>query len=235
VSTLEVQNSQLKRAATDATTHAERVSVLEEQNTQLRKAATDASAYAEKVSSLEAQNAQLQELNTQLKRVAMDATLYAEKQHLDRVATGASLSNQSIAEPQAHEMEAAVKDFPGMPVDIFAGGSPAALQRLGAKINDILTAGGWNALSWTWSGAGDAQDVTIMIKPLADAKTAKAAAALTRALNATGIPARLQIWPGEWNKFGGMVNNALPANNRNASRSFASNRSAIRVVVGGKP
>ena len=110
-------------------------------------------------------------------------------------------------------------------LDIFMVGDSPDIAPLAAALSRLLEAGGnWSVVRWTWVGVEPIHGALVMIKPSAGAEAVRVAGELIAAIDGRQ-DAKPQVWPGQWETFGGMLNG--PA--------FDANRTEIRVIIGSKP
>jgi hypothetical protein len=114
----------------------------------------------------------------------------------------------------------------GMEAAIYILGEGPEPNGLGGSITNLLNQSNWKALSWVWSGAGSATGVLVLSKPGSGADIEAACEAVIAALNSVQILTGKQAWPGDWDKFGGMLNGPNPP---------APTAAPIRIVIGTKP
>ena len=119
---------------------------------------------------------------------------------------------------------AALRAYSGTTAAIYVLAEGPEANNLAIAVRELLTQCDWTALTWSWTGAGSATGVVVMVKPDADAKVRGAARALVSALDTADVASIEQAWPGEWGNFAGMLNG--PPNPVAAPP---------RIVIGSKP
>ena len=110
-------------------------------------------------------------------------------------------------------------------LDIFMAGDSADIAPLADKFAEFLKQGGnWPVHAWTWTGVGPIHGIAVAIKPGASAASVTIANELVAAIDGkTGN--KPQVWPGQWETFGGMLNGP----------PFDAKRTEIRLIIGSKP
>jgi len=114
----------------------------------------------------------------------------------------------------------------GTAIDIFLAGDASDMPGLAQILSaELQRSANWKPMIWTWSGIPPFKGSFILIKDHASANNTAAARALSEALIGTDIASPVQVWPGTWETFSGMLNGT----------PFSAARSEIRLVIGGKP
>jgi hypothetical protein len=134
---------------------------------------------------------------------------------------------RSLSANQLTAIRAAVAPFPNVAIDIWAAGEAPDLPSLISTLSTALEKApvSWRPIRWTWTGIGAVIGAQILVKQGADDTIINAAKALGAVLEGTDLPADVAIWPGDWTKFGGMLNGP----------PFSADRAQIRLVIGSKP
>jgi hypothetical protein len=133
---------------------------------------------------------------------------------------------RSISEADKPAIISALSNFAGTKVAIYILGDGPEPNDLGAAISGVLTQSRWVPLSWNWSGAGAAAGVIVLFKPGTEGEFGSACDALVAAFNGARVVTAKEVWPGDWNQFGGMLNGPNPP---------APTEAPIRIVIGTKP
>jgi hypothetical protein len=133
---------------------------------------------------------------------------------------------RSIDQSAKAGMIGTLQPFAGQEVALYILGDGPEPNGLAASIIDVLNLSRWKPLSWQWAGAGAATGVIVLYKAGTEVQVAAACDALVTALRSAQIVAAKEVWPGDWDSFGGMLNGPNPP----APTAFP-----IRIVIGSKP
>ena len=172
---------------------------------------------------LEKEAALAKERTTVLEKGVADANARADEAQL---ALERFKAPRTIANAEKPKMIAALTGPSPVKAAVYILGDGPEPNGLGASILDVLVRARWDALRWNWSGVGGIVGVVIFTKAGSSGAVNDAANALLSALRAAHIDSVGQPWPGDWDKFGGMLNGPNPP---------APTEAPIRIVVGAKP
>jgi hypothetical protein len=116
--------------------------------------------------------------------------------------------------------------FSGTNVAIYILGEGPEPNGLAGIISALLKRANWTPLTWNWSGAGSATGIVVLLKSGTEGQVGPACDALITGFNSVNLDAVKQLWPGDWDHFGGMLNGPNPP---------APTEAPIRIVIGTKP
>jgi hypothetical protein len=133
---------------------------------------------------------------------------------------------RSIPQADRPRLIRLLSEYPDTEAAVYILGEGPEPNALGGSITNLLNQARWKALSWVWSGAGSAVGVLVFSKPGSTADIEAICDALVAGLNSVQISAGKQVWPGDWDHFGGMLNGPNPP---------APTAAPIRIVIGTKP
>lgn len=133
---------------------------------------------------------------------------------------------RSLIESNKASDNALLSQYAGTEVAIYILGDGPEPNALAAQIKDRLSSAHWDVNSWIWTGAGSGIGVFVMYKVGTEAQVARPADAIASVFLASGIFAKKDIWPGDWDTFGGMLGGPNPP---------APTKAPIRIVIGTKP
>lgn len=128
---------------------------------------------------------------------------------------------------QLEAMAAAAATHKGTVLHVFVAGISDDTNALRESLVKILETGGqWHVEHWAWSGIGPVTGIMVIVSPNASPQNVAAATDLLRAIGGPESANRVpQVWPGEWEKVGGMLNGG----------TFNAGAAEIRVIIGSKP
>lgn len=132
---------------------------------------------------------------------------------------------RSFTLDQLASIKATATKFPGTSLHIFIASSTIDARSLADALSAVLTASKWSVGIWNWIGVGPISGSRLYFKPEIDTKIILVAQALSAVLGSTDLHTDLSPWPGDWGKFGGMLNGP----------QFDSKGANLRLVIGSKP
>ena len=142
-----------------------------------------------------------------------------------QVALATIRAPRTLTVPQQAALMAVAARHKGLTLHIFMVGDSADIRPLAETFAKLFKdGGGWHSEIWTWTGVGPIQKVVVLTKKGARPESVAAATELLQALDGPGVPAPQQ-WPGDWDKFGGLLNGP----------DFKADAAEIRLIVGSKP
>jgi hypothetical protein len=167
-----------------------------------------------------------------LKAQADIASAHAAAKEADARAAEANLALARFKAPRlipagtAKSMVTALSKSAGIEIAIYVWGEGPEPSALGEAIGDLLLKARWKPLRWNWSGTSPLPGIFVLAKQGSDGKVLAARDALVAALRSAHLQAEVQVWPGEWDKFGGMLNGPNPP---------APTAAPLRILIGSKP